>query len=217
MTQTLPPPTQPPAGQPEGHVLLRNISWRTYRTLLDEIGDSPTRLTYDRGLLEIEVPSRHHEQLKRFVGELAETYMKRTGIEYEPSGSTTWQREAELRGLEADECYHVQHAALVRGRDQLDLAVDPPPDLAIEVDVTSSSLDKLPLHGALGVPEVWRVRGTGECQIYSREPDGTYRDVGASICVPGMTAAVLARYMSLRQQVGHSQAVRRFEADVFGG
>src|SRR3954454_17157704 len=99
MTQTLPPPTQPPADQPEGHVLLRNISWRTYQTLLDEVGDSPIRLTFDRGLLAIEAPSRHHEQLRRFVGELAETSFRRAGSEYEPSGSTTWQREAELRGL----------------------------------------------------------------------------------------------------------------------
>src|SRR5439155_8826729 len=120
-------------------------------------------------------------------------YFKRAGIEYEPSGSATWEREAELRGLEADECYHVQHSAQVRGRDQLDLSVDPPPDLAIEVDVTSSSLDKLPLYGSLGVPEVWRVRGDGQCQILRREPDGSYRAVEASLCAPGISTAILAR------------------------
>src|SRR5688572_9198178 len=106
MTQTL-PPTSASADRTTGHVVLRNISWRTYNALLAETEDGQTRMTYDRGLLEIEVPSRHHEQIKRLVGELIEMSLRHSGVDYEPSGSATWQREAELQGLEADECYHI--------------------------------------------------------------------------------------------------------------
>ena len=99
---TLAPPL-PLTDRVTGRVLLRNISWGTYTSLLEEVGDGSTRLTYNRGLLEIEMPSRHHELIKRFVGEIVELCLRRSGTDCEPSGNATWRQEDQLQGLEADE------------------------------------------------------------------------------------------------------------------
>jgi Uma2 family endonuclease len=210
---TLAPP-YPLADRVTGRVLMRNISWDTYSSLLEDSADGANRFTYDHGLLEIEMPSRHHEIIKRLVGEIVELCLRRSGVDYEPSGSATWRDQARLQGIGADECYHIQHAAEVRGKTELDLSVDPPPDLAIEVDLTSSAINKLQIYASLGVPEIWRVRADGACQMLLRADDGTYRAIDASVCIPVLTPAILARFVLLREQVGHSEALRRFEAEA---
>jgi Uma2 family endonuclease len=182
--------------------------------LLREVGDSAIRLTYDRGLLEIAVPSRRHEQIKRFLGEIAESSLKKLAIAYEPAGNATWRRQDKLRGLEADECYHIQHVAKVRGKQELDLDTDPPPDLAIEVDLTSDSMDKAEIYAALGIPELWRTGSDGQCQMFELGQDGSYRAIERSVCIPRLTPAILTQYLQLREQVGHSEAIRRLEAEV---
>jgi len=197
-----------------GRVLLRNISWGTYTSLLDEVGDGPNRLTYNHGLLEIEMPSRHHELIKKFVGEMVELCLRRSGTDYEPSGNATWRQEDQLQGLEADECYHIQHAAQVRGKTTLDLAIDPPPDLAIEIELTSPSINKLEIYASLRVPEIWRIRADGTCHMLFRGNDGTYAPIETSVCIPILTPAILARFVLRREQVGHSEALRQFEAEV---
>jgi Uma2 family endonuclease len=210
---TLAPP-YPLADRVTGRVLMRNVSWDTYTSLLEDSADGAIRFTYDHGLLEIEKPSRHHELIKRLVGEIVELCLRRSGMDFEPSGNATWREEAGLQGLEADESYHIQHAAEVRGKTELDLSVDPPPDLAIEVELTSSAIDKLPIYASLGVPEIWRVRANGTCQMLLLAVDGTYREIDASVCIPVLTRAILARFVLLREQVGHSEALRRFEAEA---
>jgi Uma2 family endonuclease len=183
--------------------------------LLEEVGDSATRLTFDRGLLEITVPSRHHERVKKFVGQIAETSLKILGIRYEPAGSATWRREDQLRGLEADECYHIQHAAQVKGKMELDLTRDPPPDLAIEVDLTSSSINKMEIYATLRIPELWWIEPNGQCQmLLLRDDDGTYQPSDRSVCLPMLTAVTVSHYLLLHAQLGHSDAIRMFEAEV---
>ena len=98
--------TPPP--EAAGSVLLRGVSWRGYRTLLDEIGDGAAHLTYDDGLLEIEAPSKRHEELKKLSAALVEIALDVADLDYQPLGSTTWNREESLKGIEADECYYVQ-------------------------------------------------------------------------------------------------------------
>jgi Uma2 family endonuclease len=210
---TLAPPLIP-SDRITGRVLLRNISWNTYTSLLDEVGEGATRLTYNRGLLEIEMPSRHHELIKRLVGEIVELCLRRSGSDYEPSGNATWRQENHLQGLEADECYHIQHASEVRGKAGLDLSIDPPPDLAIEVELTSSSINKLEIYSSLGVPEIWRIRADGTCHMLLRGNDGSYRQVYVSLCIPVLTPEIICRFVLLREQVGHSETIRRFEAEI---
>jgi Uma2 family endonuclease len=184
--------------------------------LLEAVGEGAIRLTYDCGFLEIEVPSRQHEQLKSFVRQLVEMMLFQAGIDFEPAGSTTWQREDLQRGLEADECYHIQHIAQVKGKIELDLAVDPAPDLAIEIDVTSRSLDKVAIYQSLGVPEIWRVREDGLVEMSLRGNDGQYRSIVASESIPKLSAEIVSRYLRLRAELGHTAALRRFQTEVLG-
>jgi Uma2 family endonuclease len=140
------------------HVLLRGITWETFQSLMIELESQPSkRLTYDNGLLEIWMPLAVHERYKKLLTRLVEVVTLESEIEMCSLGSCTWSRKDLLKGVEADECYYIQHEAMIRGKMAIDLTIDPPPDLAIEVDVTSLSLPRLPIYGALGVPEVWRV------------------------------------------------------------
>jgi Uma2 family endonuclease len=213
MTMLAPPPP-PPAEPPARRVLLPHVSWATYTALLADLGDrAAIRLTYDNGLLEFEMPGRTHELMARFAGEMITMTLRRQRIAYEPSGATTWKRPDLLKGLEADECYHIQSVALVAGRDELDLTVDPPPDLAIEVEVASPLLDKVAVYRGLGVPELWRLRADGSCDMFHLDAPGQYQPIVASVAVPPFTPAVVSHYLQLRAELSYSVAMARFEAE----
>lgn len=139
---------------PEQRVLLEGIRWETYEQMLADLQDRPIRLTYDRGTLEIMSPSRRHEGLKVRLGRLIETMTLELGIPIECGGSTTWRRQDLAKGLEPDGCYWVQNESVVRDLDELDLRIPPPPDLAVEVEVWSSSVDRMGIYAALGVPDL---------------------------------------------------------------
>ncbi len=137
----------------EQRTVLRNISWQTFEALLKETGeDRGSRFAYDCGTLEIMTPLYEHEnpkiQFDRFILVLAEELE----IEIKSAGSTTLKRRIANRGIEPDNCYYIQNEPAVRGRQELDLETDPPPDLAIEIDISSSSVDKFGIYSALGVP-----------------------------------------------------------------
>jgi Uma2 family endonuclease len=208
-TQSVPPPVGP-----AGHrVLLPHISWATYQALLTDVGDGATRLTYDNGWLEIEMLGRLHEQTSEFASEMVTAVLKRLRVTYEPSGSTTCQRSDLLRGLQADKSYHIQSVGLVAGKVEWDLTIDPPPDVAIEVEVESPLLDKVPVYAGLGVPELWRVRADGSCDMFGLDGAGAYQPITASVAVPPFTPAVVSQYLRLRAELGHSAAIARFEAE----
>jgi Uma2 family endonuclease len=148
-----------PADQdpPIEHVVFSPVNWAFYEGLLALVGERRShRITYDRGKLEIMAPSWNHEwwaaQLDRVILGVSEAL----ALPLKCAGSTTFRREDLDRGLEPDRCYYTVNARRMVGRRELDLRVDPPPDLAIEVDFTSSSIDRLSIYAALGVPEVWR-------------------------------------------------------------
>src|SRR3954447_6601563 len=142
----------------EGQATFDNVSWDLYEEMLEVVGERPIHMTYDWGRLKILMVSQPHEKVKTAIARLLEAYADAMEIEIEGLGSTTFRRKDLLRGLEPDECYYVAHAADVAGKNKLDLKVDPPPDLAIEVEVEISPPDvaRVPIYAALGVPEVWR-------------------------------------------------------------
>lgn len=216
MPQTIvPPPLSPiiPATD-QSRVLLHGISWDTYTSILNDIGDGAPRLTYDHGLLEIELPGRLHERIKALVSEMAIAAMKIAGIKYDPSGATTWRTHASLKGLEADDCYHIQHNQQVAGKTELDLAIDPPPDLAIEVEVTSPLINKLEVYRGLKVPELWRIKSDGSCEMFLLDTAGDYQPIQTSVAIPSLTSAILSHYVLLREQQSHVETLKRFDADV---
>lgn len=178
---------------PVERVVLRDISWDFYERLLGELGDSPgTRVTYDNGLLQIMVISAAHDNPNRTLASIVEVVAAEAGVDACHLGSTTFQRPDLLKGFEPDSCFYFQHAADVRDKDDIDLLEDPPPELVIEVDVTSSSLDRFPIFAAVGVAEVWRYAG-GAVTIYALR-DGAYREVANSLALPLLTAEAITRF-----------------------
>ena len=178
-----------PVDQP---VLMDGVSWETYEAMLADGGDHrQTRMAYDQGMLEIVTPSFEHERFKDVVSGVAEEILNARELDYVRSGSVTLKQEALARGFEADASFYVTHVSRVRGLSRIDLHSDPPPDLVIEV-VSRSSLDKLPIYTALGVPEVWRCR-SGRVYVY-RLMDSSYVEVVQSGVLPGLTSTQLTAF-----------------------
>src|SRR5947209_3328710 len=133
---------------------LSGVDWRTYSRLLRLFAERPgLRLTYDHGELEIMSPLLEHDDAGRFLGVLVYVLTDELGLPLKHGGSTTLRRRLRQRGIEADECFWIANASRMAGRRRLDLRTDPPPDLAIEVDVSHSSLDRPGVSPPLGVPE----------------------------------------------------------------
>lgn len=150
-------------GSPDGRVVLRNVGWETYARLVEEDpGRSAPRFFYDRGELEILSPSFEHEQIARITALLIDRLAVELEIDVVEAGSTTFKHEDFERGFEPDASFYFSgKIPQIRGKKRIDLdAGDPPPDLVVEVHITSPSASKLPIYARLGVPEVWRHDGS---------------------------------------------------------
>lgn len=145
----------------EQHIVLDGVSWEAYEQILRDLKERRIRVTYDRGKLEMMAPLAFHEEWKTRIAMLISLMCMERDLDFQPLGSTTFRRKGLKKGIEPDECYYVQHAGAIRARKgkQVNLAVDPPPDLAIEIEVTRAFVPKQPIYSALGVPEVWRFDG----------------------------------------------------------
>jgi len=146
---------------PQQRVVLEDVSWGTYEHLLsDHLDKSVPSFAFDRGRLEIMSPSSEHEEYKQALTMLVEMLADGLGIDIRNLGSTTFKRSELERGFEADVCFYVQSVAQMHGKIHIDPAVDPAPDLVIEIEVTAPALNKLPIYAEFLVPEVWRYDGT---------------------------------------------------------
>ena len=146
------------AASTDAVVQLDRVRWETYGDLRDSPENDHVRMTFDRGVLVLMSPSKRHERIASLIGQLIVEWALVKRVPFQSCDTVTFQREDLSRALEPDKCYYIQHENIVRDRDELDLSVDPPPDLVIEVDVASSSARKLKLYAAFGVPEVWHWR-----------------------------------------------------------
>jgi Uma2 family endonuclease len=189
---------------------LDGISWETYEHLLRDVEGQNLRLTYDRGRLTIVSPTHRHDKLKKLIGRMIEALSDELGVEVSSFGSATWRRHDLLRGLEPDECYYVQNESRVRGKDDLDLSVDPPPDLAIEIDVTRHFTPRLPVYSSLGVPEVWQFQGKELRALALRE--GEYVPIDVSNAFPMLRPADLEQFLAMRHAVSERALIARFRA-----
>jgi Uma2 family endonuclease len=158
-------------------------------------------------------PSREHERLKRFIGRMIEVATEELNIPISSASSTTLKAEWKDRGLEADESYYLANEARVRGRDEIDLRVDPPPDLAVEVDISSSSLDQLSIYADLGVPEVWLYDGAA-LKVHQLQSDGTYTRQTRSPSLPFLPLEQLEGFLARRNETDETTWVRAFRAWV---
>ena len=136
-------------------IVWKDVSWNFYRAMLREFDEQPSRINYDRGTLEIMTLSLEHESLKAVIGLMMGLLAIHLKVRVKHGGSTTLKRLTKKKGLEADQCYWVGNEPAVRTKKRIDLRVDPPPDLVIEIDVMHAVVDREKIYAALGVPEMW--------------------------------------------------------------
>lgn len=201
-----------PAGE---SLLVRNVSWPLYEELLD-LRDRVRpciRINFDRGRLEVMVVSNAHERLKEIVGLLVAAWIEETGGDYVPSGELTHKRPDLERGFEPDLCFYIASAQKVLGLRELDFSKDPPPDLAVEIEVTQSVLDRLPIYAAFGVPELWRYNGD-TLTVLVLGTEGAYSASQTSPSLPRLPLADFSRFLGMAQstEVGFATISRRFRA-----
>jgi Uma2 family endonuclease len=185
-------------------IILPGIRWCTYQSLLTDMADShAVHMTYDQGMLELMAPSYPHEQYNRVLAMIVEAIALAKGCDLHPAGSTTFTREDIARGFEPDSCFYLEHARDVRGKHALDLRIDPPPDLVIEIDITHPSLDKFPLYATVGVPEVWRFEGQRVTIYHLNGP--SYTRGNTSIVLPPVTDQQLTEWMHQQRDLPYPQ------------
>ena len=192
---------------PEQIVQLSGISWQTYETLLADIGDRQIRLTYNRGNLEIMVPSPEHERFKTIMGRFVETLAEELDVRIEPLGSTTFKRP-ELSGAEPDECFYIQNISAIKGKKRIDMNQDPPPDLVLEIDITSRSENSLQVYADLGVPEVWIYNGL-RLRI-NRLENREYVECEISLAFPSLPILEIVRFLEQAETMDYLGLVKAF-------
>ncbi|NER34315.1 MAG: Uma2 family endonuclease [Oscillatoria sp. SIO1A7] len=196
-----------------GQILRYNVSWQELEEILAEREDSSaTRLAYDRETLEIIRPLPEHEYFKEIIGDLIKDLAEELDIDYESFGSTTWKREDKLAGVEPDNCFYIEKEPLIRGRLDIDLRQDPPPDLVLEIDLTSKSLDRQPIYARLGVPEMWRY-DKGKLLIYRLE-SGDYAETETSLFFAEFPVKKITVFVRDNLGIGRRAIRKKFRAWV---
>ncbi len=196
---------------PDGATLtFYHVPWEKYEDLLEDLGAGyRARISYDHGRLEIMMPLPIHERQKEFISRLMHVLTDELGLDLECLGSTTYKYEDWLQGLEPDTCFYVQNAALVIGVERFDPDVPPPPpDIAVEIDITSESLSRFHIYANLGVPEIWRY-DQYQAQMYHLT--GTdYVEAEASRAFPFLTGDVLFQLLERSKTDGQTATLRDF-------
>jgi Uma2 family endonuclease len=212
VTITSPPPQLQESDRVSNHVILKGVSWSTYKALMAEVGDDRAwRIAYNQGVLEIRMPLQEHEIPKIMIAEFITAIVDELEIEIMQVGSLTLEHEELTRAVEPDTCFYIQNESRVRGKN-INLQTDPPPDLAIESDYTSSSLDKFSLYASLGVPELWRYTRQ-ILQVY-RLVEGNYELSEQSLAFPFLPIAEIPGFIEQSRTIGQRAAVRLFRQRI---
>ncbi|NEP19305.1 MAG: Uma2 family endonuclease [Leptolyngbya sp. SIO4C1] len=208
----------------EERVVLHGIVWETFEQLLHEAGcDRNTRFYYFDGTLEIMAPLSRHEGSNRFIESLISAIAQELDLNLRKVGAMTLKRRDRSVGGEPDSVYYLTSEPLIRHKEDIDLSVDPPPDLILEIDITSPSDRRFPIYASLGIPELWKCDGR-TLQYYVLQdrvlqdrvlqnrmlPAGHYQAVEQSPTFPWLPAAVIVKYLALRLEIGETQAIRQF-------
>jgi Uma2 family endonuclease len=194
---------------PPGHrIILHNISWQEFEEILTELGENrASRLAYYQGNLEIKMPLPKHEVAKVIIGDLVKIILEELEIDCECFGSTTFKRQDMNSGIEPDDSFYIQNHVQMIGKEKIDLNIDPPPDLVIEIDVTSKT--QLDAYLALAVPEVWRYEND-KLQINIWQ-DGKYIESKVSPNFPDLPIAeIIPQFVEESRILGRSPTLRKF-------
>ena len=195
-------------GQGESRIFLPRASWALYEQILEAVGDGHVRITYDRGCLELMAPLYEHDAYAESCGLFVDKLAVELEIPYQCGGTTTFKKQAAERGLEADKCFWIKNVAKIIGKKKIDLETDPPPDLAVEIDITSSSINRLAIYAALGVAEVWRFDGE-LLRVYHLE-HGQYVQASQSLAFPFLPLDEFAEILKKSTELDRLQLSRTF-------
>ncbi|MGB7439512.1 MAG: Uma2 family endonuclease [Coleofasciculaceae cyanobacterium] len=198
--------------EPGQKATLQPVSWQRFEAILAQIGERrSSRIAYANSILEIMVPLPEHERSKVLIADLVKVLLKAEKRRWEPLGSTTFKREGMAAGIEPDDCFYIQNCKAVIGKNRLDLSVDPPPDLALETDVTSKT--ELAAYQALQVPELWIYSGDKLTINVLRR--GRYIDSETSPTFPSLAVReIIPQFVQRAREVGVSQSLEEFEAFI---
>lgn len=175
-------------------LILQGVDWNFYEQILEEYkGSNAVHFAYDDGFLEVEVPLFEHERPTEILRDLITTICLEKEIDFINAGSTTFRKRAKAKGCEPDSAFYIQNEIRIRGLKQLDLKQDPPPDLVIEVDVTSPSLNKMPIYAALEVSEVWLYKG--QSVIFYKLFGGIYQEIENSLAIPILSSVKATEFL----------------------
>ena len=194
---------------PPGHqLLLKDVSWQMFEKILEELGETrAARVSYSKGMLEIMTPLPEHEADKVIIGDLVKALIEELNIDFWSLGSTTFKNEEMAQAVEADDCFYIQNEAAIRGKKRIDLSIDPPPDLAIEIDITSRT--QFNNYEALGVPELWKYNGR-KLQVNVLQ-EGKYVESNVSYNFPNLPIVeVIHQYVEQSKTLGRNATMRAF-------
>jgi Uma2 family endonuclease len=195
--------------QPGQQLLVEDVNWEQFESILAELGERrASRLSYSNGRLEIMVPVAEHEKAKEIIGDMVKILLEAGQIAFESLGSTTLKNERMSQAVEPDTCFYIQNQAAVIGKNRLDMSVDPPPDLAIEIDLTSRT--QLDNYQILGVPELWRYARRGlQINVLQAEQ---YIESDVSPTFPNIPIVELVNQYTQQSQVaGRTSAIQAFK------
>ena len=194
-----------PAGD---RLILTALKWQDYEQILAELGEHRSlRLSYSQGTLEIMTPLFIHENTKVLIGDLVKILLDELNLDYEAAGSTTFKSEKMDQGVEPDESFYIDNCRKIRGKERINLDIDPPPDLAIEIDITNRTLFNN--YEALGVPELWRYNGE-RLEINTLQ-NGRYITTDKSRIFPQFNLVEkIPETLKIAQIIGSAKALKQF-------
>ena len=202
---------------PGASVVFHDVSWDEYLELLEQVGEAPgLRISYDSGSLQLMTISAEHEKYALFLNRVVSTLGLRLRIEILFFGSATMKKRKRRKGKEPDACFYVQSAPVIGNKIQLDFETDPPPDIAVEIDVHHDSRSSFPIYAALGVPEIWRYDGHA-MTIYqlvrgeSEDQPGEYAERDANEALPMLTSSILTELLERMRREGELATLLAFD------
>jgi len=187
-----------------------NVSWEEYEELLDQfVEPAGLRMSYFQRELTAMSLSAEHEKYARFIEKLMTILSHIRRINIISFGSWTMKKSENQAGKEPDACFYVQTAAAIGNRINLDFATDPPPDIAVEVDIHHKTKNQLELYAALGIPELW-VFENARLTIHLLEEEH-YVETETSRALPMLTATVLTEFINRLPKDGEFQTLLAFD------
>ena len=197
----------------ECRFLIPDVTYEEYLRMLGWVGDRSIRLSFDGSNLELMSPTFDHERDKSVLGRLIEMLCYELDLEITCGGSTTIRSDLVERGLEPDECYWIGGEPAMLGRRSFDIRTDPPPNLAVEIEVSTSLLSRLSIYEELGIPEIWR-RRRGKLEVLRLGDDGLYAVAPISRCFPTVPIEAMNGWMDRVHEIGERRLIKEFVAWV---